>query len=105
MTHESENSHFKAHDDLSGLNNSDKSQSLHDNIFRFTEHVPAEAKYLKPNLDIPFMFYSPIENRGFVDGHVGQKAALCGKAECNLFMVIMQLDDAKWELACGQSNH
>ena len=82
ITYASINIQFKAHDDLRGLSNSDKSQSLHANAFRFTENIHGETKCLNPNLNVLLMISPPIDDQGFVDGNVDEKVASCDKTEC-----------------------
>ena len=49
--------------------------------WRSTNYVMVTAICTKPGMDTLFAFNTPIDNRGFVDGHFCEKNASCDKAD------------------------
>ena len=66
---------------LGQLNNSNESRYFYVIMFRITTYVPGKALHSKPNIDLPFASNHPTDGLGFVDGYLGEKAALQDKAQ------------------------
>ena len=79
--HDSEHSDFKARTDLDQLNNSIKSMSFHMSMLRCTTHILGNAFWCKPNTDENYKSNPPKKELGFVDGCLGEKAALNDEAK------------------------
>ena len=69
----SEHCNFKQHDDFGKINNSNKSNYLHANVFRDTTCIPGNYPQSKPNVDLPFDSNPPMNELIFLDGYSREK--------------------------------